>query len=654
MAIKKSIEIDVNARDAIKQMNELGGTFEDVFGEAVPLNTQLGEMEDVLYAMARAGDTTSKEFRELSAQVGEMKKVIIETDMVVDGLSQTMAQNVGGALQGVASGFELAQGAMGAFGAGGEAVEEALLKVQSAMAMAQGLQGIRESISSFKALRKSIMSATIVQQFFNFVMNLNPIGLIIAGVVALGAAIALLWSPIKKLAQFFGLIEEEAETAAEANKKLTATMEAQDKVMDRLMEKSQKRFDNEMRLLKLKENAEQETHDKTLERLAEEEAQRNISLVTSKGRLNQLQAQYKAAKKEEDDETARSIKDQIGQEKDKITKLKLLANEYTIAKKEEETNYNKWKSEEDQKAIDDEKDKLKERNDNYKNFLQARLEARRRIEDLETDLILDSEQQAITRRRLSFEREIEDLKGNEAEKARQKELLTIQYDQELRELKLSFIDEDIELKTLETEISKEALDRQMSDFVENEQAKRDAAQETADRNKQLAQEEADAKYEIAKQGLQLISDVAGLFAGKSERAAKLAFNVQKAASIASATMDGYRAVLSTYAQTPGGPIIKGVAAGIAGGFAGLQIANIASTEFQGGGTPNLSSSPPSIGSLGGGDNVANFNVVGNTGVNQLAESLGNKESQPIKAYVVGKDVTTQQGLDRDAVNTATL
>jgi hypothetical protein len=63
---------------------------------------------------------------------------------------------------------------------------------------------------------------------------------------------------------------------------------------------------------------------------------------------------------------------------------------------------------------------------------------------------------------------------------------------------------------------------------------------------------------------------------------------------------------------------------------------------------------PSAGGVGGGSNVANFNVVGNTGVNQLAETLGENDKAPIKAFVVGSDVTTQQSLDRNKVNTATL
>ena len=68
------------------------------------------------------------------------------------------------------------------------------------------------------------------------------------------------------------------------------------------------------------------------------------------------------------------------------------------------------------------------------------------------------------------------------------------------------------------------------------------------------------------------------------------------------------------------------------------------------------------GASGGGANGANsptgappaptFNVVGNSGVNQIAQTLG--QQQPIQAYVVANQVTTQQALDRNIVTNASL
>ena len=49
-----------------------------------------------------------------------------------------------------------------------------------------------------------------------------------------------------------------------------------------------------------------------------------------------------------------------------------------------------------------------------------------------------------------------------------------------------------------------------------------------------------------------------------------------------------------------------------------------------------------------------FNVVGASATNQLAQTIGNQQQQPIKAYVVANDVTTQQSLDRNIVSSASI
>jgi hypothetical protein len=46
----------------------------------------------------------------------------------------------------------------------------------------------------------------------------------------------------------------------------------------------------------------------------------------------------------------------------------------------------------------------------------------------------------------------------------------------------------------------------------------------------------------------------------------------------------------------------------------------------------------------------NFNVVGNSGLNQL----GQLQQKPTKAYVVSGDMTTAQALDRNRIENATL
>lgn len=64
----------------------------------------------------------------------------------------------------------------------------------------------------------------------------------------------------------------------------------------------------------------------------------------------------------------------------------------------------------------------------------------------------------------------------------------------------------------------------------------------------------------------------------------------------------------------------------------------------------------SAGAGGGGTTIQSpdFNVVGASQTSQLAETVAAQQSKPVKAFVVGKDISTQQELDRNITNTASF
>ena len=157
------------------------------------------------------------------------------------------------------------------------------------------------------------------------------------------------------------------------------------------------------------------------------------------------------------------------------------------------------------------------------------------------------------------------------------------------------------------------------------------------------------KIQMAMDGLSIINDLFQMNAGKSEKDARRAFKAQKAFNLASALTNTYLAVTSALATKvelfPGQRFIE---AGLAGAAGAVQVAKIAKTQFEGG-------SSTGAGSVGGGSgaptmSAPQFNVVGQSGVNQLA-SLN---QQPIQAYVVSGQVTSQQALDRNRLANATL
>tara|TARA_Y100000114_G_scaffold35029_1_gene30572 strand:+ start:1820 stop:3625 length:1806 start_codon:yes stop_codon:yes gene_type:complete len=63
------------------------------------------------------------------------------------------------------------------------------------------------------------------------------------------------------------------------------------------------------------------------------------------------------------------------------------------------------------------------------------------------------------------------------------------------------------------------------------------------------------------------------------------------------------------------------------------------------------------GGSGGGDitfEAPDFNIVGASTQSQLAQTIAETEAKPVRAFVVGKDITTQQELDRNTTRTASF
>ena len=131
-------------------------TFKEVYGDLQPLTTRMGEAEDRLYELALAGKQGTQEFKDLLQSVGNYRKTQIQTDMVVDAAATTLGQKLTGALQLAAGGFSLVQGSMTLFGSESEDVEQAILKVQSAMAITQGIESITLGAKSVRALGTAI------------------------------------------------------------------------------------------------------------------------------------------------------------------------------------------------------------------------------------------------------------------------------------------------------------------------------------------------------------------------------------------------------------------------------------------------------------------------------------------------------------------
>ena len=164
----------------------------------------------------------------------------------------------------------------------------------------------------------------------------------------------------------------------------------------------------------------------------------------------------------------------------------------------------------------------------------------------------------------------------------------------------------------------------------------------------LEQEAQAAKFAIASSATDALNGLVQSLAGENEKAQKKAFLFNKTAGIANAIINTAQAITKIFAETtdptPTQSFRFGNAAiALATGLA--QVATIARTKFGG------SSTPTHGGAAGGGS--PQFNIVGDTGTNAIVESL-QRNNQPVRAFVVGSDVTTQQSLDRNRIDNATF
>ena len=202
MAEKKVIELEVKTNTA-------------------SLKAQLREAQQEVQTLAEKFGDTSKEAVNAAKKAAQLKDAIGDAKELTDAFNpDAKFTALSGAIGGVLNGFQAFEGALGLVGVEGAAVQETLLKVQSAMALTQGLDGIKSSAQAFKNLGAVASNAL---KGIKTGLAATGIGLF---VVALGLVVAY-WDDIK--AAVSGVSEEQKKlnTNAQANldvqkEKLTA------------------------------------------------------------------------------------------------------------------------------------------------------------------------------------------------------------------------------------------------------------------------------------------------------------------------------------------------------------------------------------------------------------------------------------------------
>jgi hypothetical protein len=152
---------------------------------------------------------------------------------------------------------------------------------------------------------------------------------------------------------------------------------------------------------------------------------------------------------------------------------------------------------------------------------------------------------------------------------------------------------------------------------------------------------AQRKIDRAKQVLQGIADLTTLFSGKSEKAQRRAFDINKKASMGTAIIDGITATQKAFKSAP--PPLSYILAAAAAAASAIRVKAISNQQFQGSSNADMGggggSAPPTTGGFASGGGVMNPN----SQLTNPNEGAGAGQGQGMRAYVVESDVRTVSG-----------
>jgi hypothetical protein len=184
--VKKTLD---NQAKAIDNLGKSGKT----------LTGQLRGLKQELAALESAGQEGTAAFNKLLISAARLEDQIGDTrDRVRILASDTFKFDAAvGATQALASGFEVAQGAAALFGGESEDLQKSLLKVQAAIAVANGVQQIASLVTEQSAVKTAVLTAaqtayslavgtsTGALKVFRLALAATGVGALVIGLVAL-------------------------------------------------------------------------------------------------------------------------------------------------------------------------------------------------------------------------------------------------------------------------------------------------------------------------------------------------------------------------------------------------------------------------------------------------------------------------------------
>lgn len=150
-----------NVKDELKstsesatQLDKIQKQFEKISTSSAPLKRQLRDLQAIMAQMNMNGLTNTAQFTEIAQYAGQVKDALGDAQQAISKYSSDTStlDAVASGFQGISGAISFATGAMSLFGVENENVQQAILKVQSAMALLNGLQAIANTLNKDSAL----------------------------------------------------------------------------------------------------------------------------------------------------------------------------------------------------------------------------------------------------------------------------------------------------------------------------------------------------------------------------------------------------------------------------------------------------------------------------------------------------------------------
>jgi len=329
MAVTKEIVLEVGLKDSTGQGTESA-------------KKRLRDLQRALVDLAVAGQENSAGFRKLEAEAGQLSDTIGDVGQRVKNLGSD-TKNIEAftqAVQGVAAGFQIAQGAAALFGEENEDIQKAMLQVNATMAIANGIQQVtvllqKESAISMTANRiatalydKTLKGTIVSLRLFRTALISTGIG---AAIVGVGLLVEN-WEKLTKVVKdFLGIETKDLKAVSELAQRQVELAEARGESEAKVQNLLMAAYDARIAAAEKEEERAQLIHDKEVARLTYQTKLRTDAIEKQKKDADDLRAMDSAASQEA--ENFRFAK--IGRINDELAREKALRDEKLAILREE-------------------------------------------------------------------------------------------------------------------------------------------------------------------------------------------------------------------------------------------------------------------------------------------------------------------------------